>query len=138
MMKRRTFLALGAAAGGTAALGAVLVGNGYRSWVLGVLRQALPGYVYDPAGLDLFIEESQSRYASAMKFRLFGAAESVVDARSLLPQRMTRRVENAERDLLTDFLVGSDFFQLYPHGARTITYSGRPAACASPFVVFDL
>lgn len=138
MMKRRTFLALGAAAGGMAAAGAVLVGNGYRSWVLSVLRQALPGYAYDPAGLDLFIEQSQSRYSSAMKFRLLGAAESIADARWLLPQRMARRIENTERDVLTDFLIGSDFFQLYPHGAKTITYSGRPAACASPFVVFDL
>jgi hypothetical protein len=137
MMKRRHFLALGAAAGGMAALGAVLVGNGYRNWLVGVLERALPGYSYDQVGLDLFAEEHASRHARALKFRLLGAAESIVDARWVMPARMMHRIEDVERDVLTEFLIGSDFFQLYPHGAGTITYVGRSKACASPFAVFD-
>jgi hypothetical protein len=138
MMKRRQFLALGAAAGGMAALGALLVSNGYRSWLLNVLERALPGYSYDPAGLDLFVEEREARHALALKFRLLGAAESIVDTRWLLPERMAHRIEDEERDVLTEFLIGSDFFQQYPHGARTITYHGWRSACKSPFATFDV
>jgi hypothetical protein len=138
MMKRRRFLALGAAAGGMAAIGTVLFSNGYRSWVVSVLERALPGYSYDPAGLDLFVEERASSHATVLKFRLLGAAESVVDARWMMPRRVVHRIEDEERDVLTEFLIGSDFFQQYPYGGRTITYTGRRTACISPFATFDL
>jgi hypothetical protein len=137
MMKRRTFLALGAAAGGMVALGAALFTNGYRSWVLGFLREALPGYSLHPAGLAHFMDEYKSRHSEAMKFQILGAAESVVDARSLLPQKKAEYVEDEERNVLTEFLIGSDFFQDYPHGAKEITYSGRSKVCRSPFAIFD-
>jgi hypothetical protein len=138
MMKRRRFLALGAAAGGMAAVGAALFSNGYRSWVVSVLERALPGYSYDPAGLDLFVEERASSHTSALKFRLLGAAESVVDAKWIMPRRVVHYIEDEERGVLTDFLIGSDFFQQAPYGGRTITYNGRRTACVSPFATFDL
>ena len=65
-------------------------------------------------------------------------AESIVDARWMLPKRMALRIEDEERDVLTEFLIGSDFFQQYPYGARTITYNGWRTACKSPFATFDL
>lgn len=137
-MRRRTFLALGAAAGGLTAAGAVLLANGYRSWVLRSLRQALPGYSFDTAGLDLFLDEYRPRHSEAMKFQFFGAAESVFDARALLPDKTIEYIGDEERDVLTEFLVGSDFFEPGPDGPRKITYSGRAVVCRSPFATFDL
>lgn len=136
-MRRRTFLVLGAAAGGLAATGAVLLANGYRSWVLRSLEQALPGYSFNAAGLDLFLEEYKPRHSDAMKFQAFGAAETVFDARALLPDSTIEYIGDEERDVLTEFLIGSDFFQQAPDGPREITYSGRAVACRSPFATFD-
>ncbi|WP_162917344.1 hypothetical protein [Dongia deserti] len=138
MMNRRTFLALGTAAGGAIVLGTALVVDGYRRWVMSVLRDSLPGHSFEPASLARFIDEYESLHDEARKFRLFGAAETLLEARSLLPQRTAERIHNEERQVLTEFLVGSDFFQNRPAGVKTITYNGRAVVCRSPFAVFDL
>jgi hypothetical protein len=135
-MRRRAFLALGASAGAMAAVGMALFANGYRSWVLETLRTALPGYSF--AGVDQFIDDHRSRSRDSIKFQLLGAAESVFGARALLPEGTRRYIDDEERDVVTEFLLGSDFFQQYPQGAREITYTHRAVACKSPFAVFDL
>jgi hypothetical protein len=138
MINRRAFLTLAAGAGGIAIGGATLFANGYESWIVGVLRRALPGYAFDPAGLEQFIADYRSRHAKVSKFRLLGAAETVFQARSLLRRKTADRIENDERKVLTEFLIGSDFFQHYPPEGRKITYHGRAVVCKSPFAVFDL
>jgi hypothetical protein len=50
---------------------------------------------------------------------------------------MAARLAAEERVILTDFLIGSDFFQNYPNGPKHITYRGKPGACVSPFAKFD-
>ena len=137
-MTRRMLLVSSVAAGGAAAFGAALLANGYRSWVVSVLREALPGYSYDAAGLDRFLEDYRPLHLDGMKFQMFGAAESLFDARSLLPEQKLQYIADEERDVLTEFLVGSDFFHR-PFGETTqITYNARAVTCRSPFAVFDL
>lgn len=138
MIGRRTFLALGAAGLGLATVGAAMVARGYDSWVRATLRRVLPGHSFNAAGLDRFVDEYGSTHADALKFRLFGVADSILDAKSLLPEKKVHYIEDEERDLLTEFLIGSDFFQRAPDNASEITYSGRPVGCRSPFAVFDL
>lgn len=138
MMTRRTFVALGAVTGGLVVAGVTLVANGYKSWIADVLHRALPGYSLDPGGLDRFIAEYQSRHSGATKFQLLGAVENIFHARSLLQPETADYVESEERKVLTEFLVGSDFFEQYPKGKREITFNERAVACKSPFAVFDL
>jgi len=61
----------------------------------------------------------------------------VVDLTPIMPAAMAERLAAEERTILTDFLIGSDFFQTYPGGPKQITYSGKPAACVSPFARFE-
>jgi hypothetical protein len=119
-----------------AAVGTALFANGYRSWLLEALRRALPGYSF--AGLDQFIDDHRSRNRDSIKFQMLGAAESVFGARALLPEGTRRYIDDEERDVVTEFLLGSDFFQHAPDGPREITYAGRAVICRSPFAVFDL
>ena len=94
MMTRRTFFALGAAAGAMVAAGAALLAGGYRNWVVASLREALPGYAFEPAGLDRFVADYESRHGERMKFRLLGAAERVRDLiRAPVPRAVREEYE---------------------------------------------
>jgi hypothetical protein len=137
MMTRRTFFALGAAAGAMVAAGAALLAGGYRNWVVASLREALPGYAFEPAGLDRFVADYESRHGERMKFRLLGAAERIIDVEPLLPEAKAHRIEDEERQVVTEFLLGSDFFQHYPLAVKEIAYNGPVIACRSPFARFD-
>jgi hypothetical protein len=138
MIRRRTFLAFSVAAGGLASLGAVLVFKGYRGWVLDTLQRALPGYSFNAAGLDHFVDEYRSRHPDAMKFQLLGAGGSIFDVRALLPTQTVRYIGDEERELLTEFLLGSNFFDHARDRTKEVTYTGRIVTCRSPFAVFDV
>jgi hypothetical protein len=138
MMTRRMLLASTIAAGGAAAFGGALLANGYRSWVVRVLQEALPGYSYEAAGLDRFLEDYRPLHLDGVKFQMLGAAETIFDARSLLPDRKRQYIGDEERDLLTEFLIGSDFFHRPLGETKQIAYAGRAVMCRSPFAVFDL
>jgi hypothetical protein len=137
-MNRRNFLIASGAAGGLAVVGGgvFLLTDNYHGWVKSILRRSLPGYAIEPKGLTLFIDEHFAHRKSHKK-RLLAAAEGVADLKPIMPAAMARRFMEEERVILTDFLVGSDFFQNYPGGPKEITYSGKPAACVSPFARFD-
>ena len=102
----------------------------------GILHRSLPGYAIEPKGLALFIDEHFARQKSRKK-RLLAAAQGVLDLTPMMPVAMAKPLAAEERMIVTDFLIGSDFFQNYPGGSKEVTYSGKPAACVSPFAKFD-
>lgn len=140
MTSRRRLLLLGTAAGAVAVIGGggagLVMMDGYRGWIRSTLRRALPGYSFDPEGFERFIDEYNSRRSSNKKLRLFAAAQRLADVKWALPNDMTADVEEEERRIVSDFLVGSDFFQNYPDGSKIIIYSAAPEACGSPFATF--
>jgi len=140
MMRRRKFLLMGTAAGalvGIAGSGTALVlSDRYSGWIRDVLARALPGYDLVSVGLARFIDEYNQRKPGNAKLRVFAAAERLVDARWVLPKKMAADVEEEERRIVSDFLLGSDFFQNYPDGPKTIAYTGLAEACSSPFATF--
>lgn len=130
----------GAAAGTLIVAGAGTVfvfEDGYRGWLHAILQRWLPGHRIEPKGFERFVADYNVRQAGAYKLRIFAAAEGVIDAKGLLPGELDARIEEEERRILTYFLIGSDFFDNYPGDSRTITYSGIPDACSSPFATFD-
>jgi hypothetical protein len=137
-MNRRNFLIVSGAAGGlaVAAGGVFVLSDNYHGWVSGILHRSLPGYAIEPKGLAQFVDEHFAHQKSRKK-RLLAAAEGVVDLTPIMPAAMAERLAAEERMIVTDFLIGSDFFQNYPSGPKEITYSGKPAACVSPFARFD-
>jgi hypothetical protein len=140
IMRRRTFLLMGSAAValvGVAGSGAAFVlTDRYSGWIRDTLQRALPGYDLEPAGLARFTDEYNERKQGNAKLRVFAAVEPLVDARWALPKGMAAHLEVEERRIVSDFLLGSDFFQNYPDGPKTITYAGLPEACVSPFATF--
>jgi hypothetical protein len=136
-MNRRNFLLLSSAAGGIAVAGGgiFVLTDHYHGWVSSVLHRALPGYTLEPKGLALFIDEHFAHQKSR-KLRLLAAAEGVVDLTPIMPAGMAAHMAAQERSMLTDFLIGSDFFRNFPKGPKQITYGGKPTACVSPFAVF--
>jgi len=127
-----------AAAGGIAAIGTVYVSTDrYGSWIRDVLRRSLPGYSFDPEGLARFVAEYDARQPFSIKRRVLAAAEGLIDTKPFLPQRKAEHLAESERLVLSDFLVGSDFFENYPGGSRVITYRGARTACGSPFARFE-
>lgn len=140
MISRRRLL-LGTAAGAVAVAGGGVAGllilDGYRGWIRLVLLQALPGYELEPEGLDQFVTAYNARKKwRSKKMRAYAAVEHVLDVNWALPTDMAEDVEDEERRIVSDFLLGSDFFQNYPDGPKIVTYSGLPEACVSPFATF--
>jgi hypothetical protein len=140
MIGRRKLLALGTALGTVAVMGggtaAFVLTDRYRGWLRFTLARSLPGYSLEPDGFERFVEDYNVRKPDSTKLRIFAAAERLTDANWALPGEMAADVEQEERRIVSDFLLGSDFFQNYPDGAKTITYAGMPEACSSPFATF--
>jgi hypothetical protein len=140
MVRRRNLLLMGVAAGALGLVGgggaALVAMDRYQGWIRDILQRSLPGYDLEPDGLALFTDEYFAKKKSATKLRLFAAAQPVVNAKPVLPEDMAEDVEEEERRILSNFLIGSDFFENYPRGRREITYRGSAEACSSPFATF--
>jgi hypothetical protein len=135
---RRKLLIAGA--GGTLALGIFgaaswgTLSNYRASWVEGVLRDNLPGIDLDAASLQAFIKEilvSERMQRKAVKATVF--ADRFVP---WLPANVAKArdgLEGLERFVLTEYLIGSNFFRVPDPKRETIVYSGRAVACINPF-----
>jgi hypothetical protein len=140
MISRRRLL-LGSAAGAVVVAGGgfagLLILDGYSSWIRLILQRALPGYELEPEGLDQFVAAYHARKKwKSKRMRAYAAIEHVIDINWALPTDMAEDVEDEERRIVSEFLLGSDFFQNYPDGAKIVTYAGLPEACVSPFATF--
>jgi hypothetical protein len=140
MTSRRKFLLLGTAIGGLAVAGGgaalLVLTDRHKGWIQATLERALPGYSFERAGLDRFVDDFNHGHRQSMRLKLFATSQHLIDARWALPEKMAAKVAQEERLIVSDFLLGSNFFQSYPNGPKTITYSGAPEACASPFATF--
>lgn len=124
------------------AAGAAIVGalawtplrNHRASWIEQVVRDNLPGVNLDPASLQTFVtymlghERLQPVLVRATIF-----ADRFVP---WLPARITKAregLEGVERHVLTEYLIGSNFFRVPDPTAETIVYNGAIIACRNPF-----
>lgn len=138
-LRRRFFLLGGAAAGALIVAGggaAVLLADPFERWIRDLLERSLPGYTLEPRGFAQFVDEYDAKKKAGRRLRIFTAAQGVVDAKWALPRDIVADFESEERKVVSDFLVGSDFFDKYPNNPRQITYRGKPEACGNPFATF--
>lgn len=131
---RRTLLIGGLAGAAALALGSfagLRLASGRGAWIADVVRRNLPGFVIDEASIAIFVRDVlASGLLDAREARLKVLADTTIPAlRRIAPAR--ERMERLERLVLTEFLMGSNFFA----GVETqpIVYSGRNAACGNPF-----
>lgn len=136
---RRRFLV--ASAAGAVTLGAVGViqwngsASGRALWVENVVRKNLPGVQIDPVSLADFVREileSDLLKASSRKAALL--AEQVAPWLTLRVPKIRNGLEGIERQVLTEYLLGGNFFRVSDPKREAIVYYGHATACANPFV----
>jgi hypothetical protein len=99
-----------------------------------VVRENLPGIELDPSSLQTFIKDvlaNERLQRTAVKATVF--ADRFVP---WLPANITKArdgLEALERFVLTEYLIGSNFFRVPDPKRETIVYSGRAIACINPF-----
>ncbi|WP_129781416.1 hypothetical protein [Peristeroidobacter soli] len=128
------------ASGGVAALGVFGAASwghltNYRaSWVERVVRENLPGIDLDPGSLQTFIKDilaNERMNRKEVKVTVF--ADRFVP---WLPAHISKArdgLEGLERFVLTEYLIGSNFFRIPDPKHETIVYSGMIVACRNPF-----
>jgi hypothetical protein len=136
----RRKLLVGSAAG-VAALGLVGAASwdrlrNYRAeWVESVVRGNLPGIDLDPTSLKTFIDDmlgSERMRPPVVKATVF--ADQFIP---WLPAQVAKAREGLaglERHVLTEYLIGSNFFRISDPRRETITYHGPAVACINPFI----
>jgi hypothetical protein len=124
-------------AAGAAVVGAVAwipLKNYRATWIEQVVRDNLPGIDLDPDSLQTFVkymlghERLQPPLVRATIF-----ADRFVP---WLPARISKAregLEGVERHVLTEYLIGSNFFRVPDPKRETIVYNGAVIACINPF-----
>lgn len=135
---RRKLLLAGA--GGTIALGAFgaaswgALGNYRATWIEAVIRDNLPDVDLDAASLQAFIAEiltSERLQRRSVKAAVF--ADRFVPWLPAGISKVRNGLEGLERHVLTEYLVGSNFFRVPDPKQEKIVFSGRAVACINPF-----
>jgi hypothetical protein len=104
-------------------------------WVEKVVRSNLPGVTVDEPSLAVFVSnilDGGLLKSSARKASLF--AEQALPWLTARIPRVRTGLETIERQVLTEYLLGSNFFRVADPKRETIAYYGPAAACANPFV----
>jgi len=140
---RRKLLIAGA--GGVVALGALGAASwgrlsNYRgSWVERVVRENLPGIDLDAASLQAFITDilaSERMQRKEVKVTVF--ADRFVPWLPAHISKARHGLEGLERYVLTEYLIGSNFFRVPDPKSVTIVYGGIALACRNPFTYASL
>lgn len=137
---RRRFLLGGAAS----VLGVGVVGKlsfdyltGMEAWVEKVIRRHLSGIKLDEGSLVLFFRDIRAKgILDLPTHRLAVLVDHTVPAPLNCVAKLRHAVEGRERLVLSEFLLGSNFFRAQNPTGETITYFGRSPACGNPFAVF--
>jgi hypothetical protein len=128
-----TMAALGA--GGTVWIGSRL--DGRIAWIESVVRAELPGVQLDPQSLGVFAAQfAERREFDAMRWKLAMSLDQAVPVIAHRVQKSQRRIEQLKRRVLTEYLLGSNFFRVPDPRQELIIYSAAIPACGNPFAVF--
>jgi hypothetical protein len=124
------------------AAGAAMVGaiawtplKNYRvSWIEQVVRDNLPGIKLDAGSLQTFVKYmlGHERLQPALVRATIFADRFV----PWLPAHISKAregLEGVERHVLTEYLIGSNFFRVPDPKRAKIVYGGAVIACANPF-----
>lgn len=137
-VSRRKLLLAGA--GGTVALGMFGAASwgalgAYRAtWIEAVIRDNLPKVELDAPSLRSFIAEisvSERLQRRSVKAAVF--ADRFVPWLPASISKARDGLEGLARHVLTEYLIGSNFFRVPDPKREKIVYSGRAVACINPF-----
>ena len=137
-LSRRKFLWAGGAAA-TALMSAVSLEwtrhpGGAGTWVEHIVRRHLQGIVLDEASLQTFVREVLESTMLDTKHQLFYSTfKTATEWLASVVPILGAASEHIERQVLTRYLVGSNFFRIPDPRRATIIYFGDSPACGNPF-----
>ena len=135
---RRKLLMAGA--GGVIALGALgaaswgNIANYRAAWIERVVRENLPGIDLDAESLQKFVQDmlaNERMQRAEVKATVF--ADRFVPWLPAHISKARNGLEGLERFVLTEYLIGSNFFRVPDPKSVPIVYSGIALACRNPF-----
>ena len=107
-------------------------------WIEQVIRSNLPGVKIDEASLALFVRKTlDSKPMQSTRRRLGIAADQQMSSFARRFNALEEGIEITERQVLTDFLIGSNFFRVSDPKQETIVYYGSVPACNNPCVRYS-
>ena len=131
MINRRTILIAGAS---TVGLGLGVLGVGYgantpEKIIENIVRVRLPKLEMSDADMAAFVSDfiASDTDTSALEMSVFRVMAPFVNLppfRWAMPKKASRAVENFHQRVLTEFFMGSDFFETYAEGNHKVTYTG--------------
>ena len=131
MITRRAILI---ACASTAGLGLGALGVGYKAntpekIIENIVRIRLPKLQMADADMAAFVSDfiSSDTDTSALEMSVFRVMAPFVNLppfRWVLPNKASRTIENFHQRVLTEFMMGSDFFETYAAGNPKVTYTG--------------
>jgi hypothetical protein len=137
--RRRFLIASGALLGAAGAgFSGVRFAGSREQWVAAIIRDNLPGIAIDEESLAKFVEEAvRSDALNPLTHRLAVFAEQNVPWVTARIPKVRNGLDKLERRVLTEFLLGSNFFRVPNPKQETIVYYGPAIACGNPFVSFS-
>lgn len=106
-------------------------------WIEAVVRRNLPGVRLDAESLAGFCQStSEGPLFDSLRKRAGVAVAQTLPMAAGRVAYLADALERLERQVLTQFLLGSNFFLLADPWTETVVHHGFAAACAQPFAVF--
>ena len=137
---RRRLLIAGSALAVLGSGGALWIGSRLEdraAWIESVVREQLPGVLLDPQSLAMFVRQfAAHRDFENMRWKLAMGLDQAIPVIARRVQKAERRIERLKRRVLTEYLVGSNFFRVSDPRKEMIVYSAAIPACGNPFAVF--
>ncbi len=131
MINRRTVLIASAS---TVGLSLSVLGIGYgantpEKIIENIVRVRLPKLEMTQADMTAFVSDfiESDTDTSALEMSVFRVMAPFVNLppfRWMLPGKATRTIENFHQRVLTEFMMGSDFFETYAEGNPKVSYTG--------------
>jgi hypothetical protein len=133
MFTRRRLMvgAIGIVAAGVAgAVGVAVSGHGH-GFIGAILRRNLPGVSLSDAEIGKFVDAYWPEFIRPPSRR-----DAVLRRGAVLAQAIGSEImisEETEREILTEFLIGSNFFQMSDPRSTAIEFLGLARVCPNPF-----
>ncbi len=140
---RRTVLAASAVGAGATAVSLPVLfrSQNETNLIRHILEKNLPGVLYTDADLQRLRDDVvRLEYGGRNKKRAFflmATSSTVVNPEAVFATgRLAAFYQTLERNVITYFLLGSDFFDVPKPVGATLTYNGYEPACGNRFANF--
>jgi inactivated superfamily I helicase len=108
-----------------------------KSWIEATLRKYLPGISIEAESLAKFTTEmSRSQQFNDTRQRVALWMDHALPNIARHLPKAGDRIDRMERQVVSDFLTGSNFFRVADPKHETIFYAGAIPACGNPFARF--